>query len=370
MATLSKRALLPIGIHMTPEAAHLVQFEQAGQAMHLVAKASCCLTAPRDTVKRLLAADGPAGQDAPEPDYTPALRFIQQKLGRNGFRGKDVVVNLPSDHLVVQHVRTPPMQPEELAASLPYELQDKLPFPPREAVVRHIVAGAVTEDNETKQDVLVLAVKRSVVESRVATLSKMNLNVVGVGAEPCSMCYGYAYASEHAGPSQSGPPCLMIVYLGWQESHVAILRGRETTFVKPVEYGVDHLVQAVATVAELPLEDASERVANWAAAPTPEATDEAVDTYNRCRGCIGRLIDEVQSCMRYHASLARGARIDRLCFLGPGARDKALVRVLSANLSVPCEIGDPIGTATGSPDPERAEPETAVAVGLSLFGAN
>ncbi len=370
MASLTKRAPLPIGVHLTPEAVHLVQFEQAGPELHLVSKASRRLAAPQDAVKRLMASENPAGQDEPEPDYGPALQFVQQTLARNGFRGKDVAVNLPTEDLVVQHVRTAPMQPEELAASLPYELESKLPFSPREAIVRHIVAGAMTEDNETKQDVLVLAVKRNVVESRVAAISRLSLNVVGIGAEPCSMCYGYAFASEHAEPSQSGPPCLMVVYLGWQRSQVAMLRGQETTFVKPVAYGLDHLVQAVATVAELPLEDASERVANWTSNPTPESTDEAVDAYNRCRGCTGHIIDEIQSCMRYHASLARGARIDRLCFLGPGARDKALVRVLSASLSVPCEIGDPIGTATGSPDAEQAEPETAVAVGLGLFGAN
>jgi len=370
MAHLKKRTLLPVGIHLTPEAAHLAQFEQVGDRLELVSQASCSFASPQDTVTRLVAADAPPGLEADEPDYTPALRFLRQELGWNNFKGKDAVVSLPAEHVAVQHLRMPPMQPDELAASLPYELEDKLPFQPEEAVVRHIVAGSVTENNETKQDVLVLAVRRDVVQSRVATITRLKLNVVGAGVEPCSMCYGYAFASQHSEPSQSGPLCLMVVYLGWQQSHVAILRGQETTLVKPVGQGLDHVTQSVATVTESSLEEASERVAGWRDATTPDAVDEAVTTYNRCREPIGHLTDEIQSCMRYHASLARGAQIDRLCFVGPGACDKALVRVLSANLAVACEVGDPVGTVTGSPDRETARPEMAVAVGLSLFGAS
>jgi len=370
MAHLKKRTLLPMGIHITPEAAHVVQFEQVGEELELVSQASCAFTSPEDTVKRLVSSETMDGLDSEPPDYTPALRFLRQELGWNHFRGKDAVVSLPTEKVEVQHIRMAPMQPEDLGASLPYELEGKLPFPPAQAVVRHIVAGSVAENSETKQDVLVLAVPRDVVKACVDTVARLKLNIVGAGVEPCSMCYGYAYASEHAGPSQSGPPCLMMVYLGWQRSHVAILRGQETMFVKPVAKGLDHVTQSVAAVTESSLEEASERVGGWREAATPDTIDEAVQTYNRCRDPIGHVTDEVQSCMRYHASLARGAQIDRLVFVGPGARDKALVRVLSANLPVPCEIGDPVGTAMGSPDPETARPEMAVAVGLSLFGAN
>ncbi len=369
MASLKKRTLLPIGIHMTPEAVHLVQFEQAGEDLSLVSQASCSFTSAQDTVTRLVSAETVQGMDADPPDYAPALRFLRQELDWDHFKGKDAVVSLPAEQVEVQHIRMPPMQPEELARSLPYELEGKLSLPPSQAVVRHIVAGSVAENSETKQDVLVLAVPRDVVQSHVAAVARLNLNIVGAGIEPCSMCYGYAYASEHAGPSQAGPPCLMLVSLGWQRSHVAILRGQETMFVKPVGKGLDHVAQSAAAVLETSLEEASERLEAWREG-TGGSIDDAVTTYNRCKEPIGHLTDEIQSCMRYHASLARGAQIDRLLFVGPGARDKALVRVLSANLSVPCDIGDPLGAATGSPDPETAKPEMAVAVGLSLFGAN
>jgi len=247
MVQLKKRTLLPMGIHMTPEAAQVVQFEQVGEELELVSQASCSFSSPQDTLTRLVKAESAPGVEDEAPDYTPALRFLRRELG-NRFKGKEAVVSLPAEDVTVKHVRMPPMQPDELAVSLAYELEDKLPFPTAEAVVRHIVAGSVAENNETKQDVLVLAVPRDRVQSHVNFFTRLKLHVVGAGIEPCSMCYGYAFASEHSEPSQSGPPCLMLVSLGWQRSHVAILRGQETTFVKPVEKGLDHVTQSVATV--------------------------------------------------------------------------------------------------------------------------
>jgi len=371
MVNVRKRGPLPIGLHLTPEAAYMVQFEPNGEGLHLVSKSSRTFTTPADTLNRLMAADDPAARQGAEANYAAARRFVQEEMARNGFKGKDVVISAPDELLKVQHVRMPPMQAEDLAAALPHELEGKLPFPPSQAVVRHIVAGMVTEDNETKQDVLVLAVNRDAIQAHVSALAKLHFNVVGVGVEPCSMCYGYAYAAMHGEPSQSGPPCLMVVHLGWQRSNVAVLRGQETIFVKPVAHGLDHLVQAVAHAKDMSVNEAADVVASWRDDPSPHHIDEAVAVYNKCRLWTGHLTDEIQSCMRYYASLARGAQIDRLVFVGPGASDKALVRILSATLSsVPCEIGDPIGVVTGTPDASSAEPEMAVAVGLGLFGAS
>ncbi len=376
----AKHNLLPIGIHLTPDAVHMVQLEQGADGVKVVSKASCRLSTSAETIARIVAAgDGTgeaSGSDAApvrgrtvETTYGRAQQFVRQTIATDGFRNKEVVINLPQEHLVIQHVRMPPMQPEELKAALPYELQGKLPFDPQAAVVRHIVAGTVSENNETKHDVLVLAVPRHIVEKHVSGMTRIGLTVSGVGVEPCAMCYCYTFAASHSGPSQAGPLCVMVVYLGTRATHVAILRGQETTFVKGIGQGTDHLIEAVAKVKGISLEEAADLVETWRQSAESATLDEAVETYNRSRRSLDHLIDEIKSCIRYHASLARGAGVDRLYFMGPGAADRALVCVLRAQLHIPCEVGDPFGTVMDKADPETAEPEMAVAVGLSLFGA-
>ena len=368
-----RRNVLPIGVHLNSDAVYMAQLEQNNKGVRVVSKASCQLSTSAEMVARVVAAGADAGGTAAnaedETAYTQGRQFVRQKVTTDGFHGRDVVISLPQEHLVIQHVRMQPMQPAELKAALPYELEGRLPFSPNDAVVRHIVAGTVSENNETKHDVLVLAAPRQVVEKHVSAMTRLGFRVIGVGVEPCAMCYSYAYAATHSEPSQSGPPCVMVVYLGPRATHVAILQGQETTFVKGVEQGTDGLVEAVAKVKGLSLEEAAELIERWHQSQGPEMLDEAVEVYSRSRSRLDYLVDQVESCVRYHASLTRGAGVDRLYFVGPGARDRALVRVLSGRLHLPCEVGDPFGTVTGKTDSETTEPEMAVAIGLSLFGA-
>jgi type IV pilus assembly protein PilM len=367
-----KRTLLPIGIHLGAEAVHMVQLDQAEGDVQVVSKAS--LYYPRGVSSDLPTIDAEGefqalSTEEEDAKYKLALSFIRKKITSNGFRGKDAAISLPSRHLAIQHVRLAAMQPEEMMAALLYELRGKLPFDPQQAVVRHIVAGTVSENNETKQDVIVLAARRSVVEKYVAGMARLGLHVIGVGAEPCAMCYPYGFAAAHAPPSQEGPPTLMIVHLGASTIHVAIVRAHETTFVKEVLQGTSHLTKSLAKARNMPVDGAAALRASWCEKPSPAHLEAAVEAYNSIRPVLEHLCDEIESCMRYHASLARGARVDRLYFVGPDARDRGLVRVLGAHLAVPCDLGDPIGVIRGCEDREHAEPEMAVSAGLSLFSA-
>ena len=368
-----KRTLLPIGIHLGAEAVHMTQLDQAEGDVQMVSKAG--LYFPQGSSGPLPSLDSEgeveeASDTQDEANYELALSFIRKRLATDGFRGKDAVISLPSRHLVIQHVRLATMQPEEMASALMHELSGKLPFDPQQAVVRHIVAGTVSENSETKQDVIVLAARRAVVEKHVAEMTRLGLQVIGVGAEPCAMCYAYAFAATHGLPSQEGPRSLMFVHLGFRTTHVAILRGQDTTFVKEMAHGTRQLTRWLAKSRNISADQATALRAKWCEAPTPENMEAAVEAYNRFRPVLDHLTDEIDSCLRYHASLSRGARVDRLYFVGPDARDRGLVRVLSSNLTVPGDLGDPIGALTGRGDRQQAEPDLAVSVGLSLFSAS
>ena len=366
---LRKRTLLPIGIHLNLDAVHLVQMEQSDGTVALVLSASKAF--PTDE-RELGQANGTRAdlKDIPEEvreaHYRHAREFVREQCSTNGFRGKEAVISIPSEHLVIQHVRMAPMQPEELIAALPYELQGKLPFDPKRAVIRHIVAGTISEDNQTKQDVIVLAVARAVVEKQVASVEKVGVEVVGVGVEPCAMSYPYLFAAGRAAPPPEGPPSLMLIHIGALATHAAIVRGEETRFVKGIPFGLEDVVEALARDQKTAPANARATMAAWR---QEGMAPDAVAAYNRTWNRLVHFVEEIESCMRYYGSLARGAKVDRVVFLGPGAQHGALVQVFGAHLSVPCEVGHPMGVVGLEGAGGETEPELAVAAGLSLFGA-
>jgi Tfp pilus assembly PilM family ATPase len=358
----AKRTLLPIGIHLNADAVYMVQFEQAEGAVSVVSKAAkrfaSAPDANPDDIEMGAARPGRVLAGADDGRYEEARQFVREKVTSNGFRGADAVLSLPAENLVIQHVRLSPTQPEELAANLMAELHGKLPFDPEEAEVRHIVAGTVSENNETKQDVIALAALRDAIELHVSAMTRLGLRIVGVGVEPCAICYPYMFASAHAVPTPEGPPSLMIVFLGPRATYVAITRGQEMNFVKGVELGIEKGITAT---------EAAALRAKWRESST--AVPEAVETYNSIRFDLEHIVDEIQSCMRYYASLSRGTRVDRIIFVGPEARDRALVRVIGAHAGVPCDVGSPLGVIADPPGQGDPEPEMAGAAGLSLFTA-
>jgi Tfp pilus assembly PilM family ATPase len=366
-----RKRLLPIGIHLNADAVYMVQLEQGESGISVVSKASARFAAPAPASSAHHNPSGPPGEAAmlsEDGRYDAAREFVRDKLAHDGFRGRDAVLSLPAECLMIQHVRLTPVPPEELPPLLPTELQGKLPFDPRKAVLRYIVAGQVSENGETKQDVIVLAVRREAIEKFVDSAAHMGLHVAGIGVEPCCMCYPYTYAASQTAATTEGPAAQMVVYLGPRATHVGIIRGTETTFVKGVELGTDHLVEALATARNTTTQEIAALREKWRAAAGPEAAQEAIAAYNSIQWNLGHLVDEIESCMRYHTSLYRGARVERIRFLGPEARDLALVRVLGAHLNVTCETGNPMEPVTGNTAAE-SEPELAVALGLSLFGS-
>ena len=162
----------------------------------------------------------------------------------------------------------------------------------------------------------------------------------------------------------------MLVHIGALTTYVAIARGEETRFVKGVTHGMASVVQGVAEARKTGLEQARALVSTWSnKTGAGGSISEALEVYSQIRKHLAHFVDEIESCIRYYSSLARGAGIDRIVFLGPGARDHALVQVMGSYLSVPCEVGAPLQAASQSAAGGEAAPELAVALGLSLFGA-
>jgi len=365
----AKRTLLPIGIHLNADSVYMVQLEQTEGTVAVVSKAAkrFAPSDPNPDVDTGATRVGRALAEADDARYEEARQFVREKITSNGFRGFEAVLSLPPESLVIEHVRLSPVQPEELAGTLLAELQGKLPFDPEEAELRHIVAGTVSENNEPKQDVIVLAVLRDTIERQVEAMARLGLTVVGVGVEPCAMCYPYMFAAAHAAATSDGPPSLMLVYMGSRATYVGIMRGHEMTFVKGVELGADNFLGPLARAKGVTPAEAAAMRAKWRESST--AVPEAVEAYNGIRFDLEHVVDEVQSCMRYYASLSRGTHVDRVVFVGPEARDRALVRVIGAHVGVPCDIGHPLGVIADSSSQAEPEPEMAAAAGLSLFTA-
>ncbi|HEX4792634.1 MAG TPA: hypothetical protein VH370_02520, partial [Humisphaera sp.] len=132
----------PIGIDFGTDNLRMAQVEPVDGEYHLAAAAT---------------ADVPTHvRNDPAARVGFFAQGIRDLFSQANFRGRKVILSLPASFMYIQHVRLPRMDEEATKKALPWELRGKLPIDPSQALLRHIIAGEVFQDQDPKQEVIVM----------------------------------------------------------------------------------------------------------------------------------------------------------------------------------------------------------------------
>ncbi|MDB5303082.1 MAG: type pilus assembly protein PilM [Phycisphaerales bacterium] len=229
----------PIGVDFGSDCLRLAQVERMNNEFRLVAAASV---------------------DVPvhvRNDATARLAFFAESLRdllRTGnFRGRRALLALPASCMHIQHLRLPRMEEEALRKALPWEARGKLPIDPSHALLRHIVAGEVYQDQEPKTEVIVMAARRDYVEQLLAAAAKARLDIVGMNSEPKALldCFSHLYRRKTDAEITN-----LFVDIGCVATRAMVAHNGNVLFVRAIPIGGEHFSRAVASSLKIPLDDA------------------------------------------------------------------------------------------------------------------
>ena len=229
----------PIGVDFGTDSLRMAQVELVDGEYRLIAAAS---------------ADVPSHiRNEPSARLDFFAETARELLLTGNFRGRRAVLALPAASMFVQHLRMAPMDDEEIKKALPFEAAGKLPIDPMFAVMRHVVAGEVYQDQEAKSEVVLMAASRDVVNQLLASAAKAKLDVVGMNVEPKSLidCFAHVYRRKTDLNSTS-----CFVDIGAVASRAVIARGSQILFARVIPIGGDHFTRAVSTALKINLDDA------------------------------------------------------------------------------------------------------------------
>jgi type IV pilus assembly protein PilM len=361
---------------------------------------------PREAALRLCAAAAiempEAVRNSPQQRETFCADAIREAIATKGFKGRQVVTCLPANQMAVQHLRMAKMTAEELQKALPFEAQGKLPFDASRAVLKHALSGEVYQNQEAKQEVILMAAPRESVDRHLSILSKAKLDVVGIHVEPHALieCFGHLFRRKTDVDIST-----MFVDIGAGSTHVVIAHGKQMVFAKHVQIGGDMLNRKVADATSTSLPEARELRVRMtheaahsrlpvgvvdigtatAAAPNglngdarggvkAKKIDEAV--FERIIAALEEpvevLVTELLLCVRYYESIFPGKQIDRVIFVGGESRHVSICQTIAQRLALPATLGDPMARLLKDEqskcglDVRQPQPGWAVAVGLAI----
>ena len=403
----------PIGVDFGSDSLRMAQVQHNGKEYHLVAAAS---------------ADVPSHV---RHNATARLNFfvetVRDLLAQGQFRSRHAVLGLPAASMHIQHLRMAKMDDDETRKALVWEAQGKMPIEPMAALMRHVIAGEVYQDQEPKNEVIVMAAQRELVHQFLAAAAKAKLDVVGMNVEAKAIvdCFGHMYRRKADGESTT---CYLDI--GCCSSRAYIARDGSIYFARAIPIGGEHFSKAVSQALKMNLDEARLlRVKLCAAQPamnernekqTVRAPEPSIDNSfavlgaalqakapaaspqtpaalpaegkpqavlasdplaaqarqveQACHEPLTRLIEELDLCRRYYEATFQNRSVDRLIFVGGESRHKWLCQQIARELGLAAQLGDPlvrmskgseVGIESGI-DRRQPQPAWAVAIGLSL----
>jgi type IV pilus assembly protein PilM len=323
MIALNRNRLFPIGLHLGPRSATLVQLAGSRDSLCVHAMAHAALTDDENA--------------SPEEQDASVASTLRKLIADHHFKGQQVISCLGSQELFVQNVRLPQLPPEEVEKVVCWEAEERLPYAVADAEVRHLLAGQVRQDANTKQEVILLACHRGVVERHVGILEQAKLVPAAIDVEPIAVLRSLRPAKA------DGPAPNRCAYLNLQDKATTVIFAEDdrVLFLKYIAGGGHQLDLAVSRHLDLSLPEA----ARMRSAITSSATLDADDEVHRSvidaiQGPLESMGSEIELCFRYYKVTFRGKPLEKVVVTGEEA-SPWLADFLSERLAVPCEMGNP-----------------------------
>lgn len=300
-----------------------------------------------------------------DSDTSPTTVAIRQAMEGRRFRGRDAILCLGANDLFVQNIRVPKTRPEELTQIIQQEAAGRLPYAINDAELRFTEAADVRQGEQTKREVILMAVHRPALENAIESIIDAGLRPVAVDVEPYALlrCYAKQFRRDEDRQQRA-----MFINIGSTNTAVVIAHGGDPLFIKYVNIGGQNMDQAVADQLKLSLTDATALRRHNGDRRADAQDPEVARSIGEClRPVLDELANELSMCIRYHSVTFRGKPLMRLV-LGGGEATDLLASELQARLDLTSHVGEPLRSFEGGAQTGR-KTQWDIAAGLALRSA-
>jgi type IV pilus assembly protein PilM len=294
-------------------------------------------------------------------DSGTVISAIQQIFTENQIKTKDVAVAVSGHSVIVKKIKVNRMKHEELEEQIPFEAEQYVPYAIDDVNLDFQVLAS-TAPESTEMDVLLVAVKKDIINDYLSIISTAGLKAVVVDVDAFALQNAFEIAYETERDQVVG-----LVNLGAAVMNINILQGGISEFTRDSALGGNRYTESIQKMLGLSYEQAeSLKLGGQVDGRSFEDARPAVDMVN------SELAGEIRRSFDFFRSSSHSDTIHRVVLSDGCARLPGLVGYLSENLEMPCEVANPLQHVKADPkkfDPEYLEviaPQLAVSVGLAL----
>jgi type IV pilus assembly protein PilM len=309
-------------------------------------------------------------QDGEVVDPAAVSEVIAELLAEYFLQGKRAVCAVACHSPIVRPVRFPMMPESELAEVISFEAERYIPFAIDDVNISHHVLDEVEEDGAVKQEVILVAAQKALVNSLLRTVTDAGLTLEVVDVASFAVLRALADTEQ----VMDGQSIGLIHIQGWT-TDINILVSGVPRFSRSIPIGYSYFLDAILNAMGLE-EDAARQILDdidvdpqGAATASPQV-EQATEII---RPALAELTAEVGRSLDFYLSQGTDP-IDRVIISGRGGNLKSLDRFLTSRLGLPVELANPfakIEVDEDQFDPDLLYPQAptlATAIGLAIRG--
>jgi len=269
-----------------------------------------------------------------------------------------VRLGLANQRIVVRTLDLPPLDDEKaLAAAVRVEAPDHIPMPMDEAVLDFQRLGTIDTPAGPRTQVVVVAVRREMVERYAEAVSAAGLKLEGIDLSAFALVRSLC---DKAADADTG--VLYIAVSGL--TNVAVAKGEHCLFTRAAAGGLDAMAHLLADRRGLTLEHAEQWLAHVGLEKPPAEVEGDPEVVAAARGVledgVHQLADTVRNSLNFYRMQDNSVRVERAKLSGAAVAVPGFADALSTKLNLPVEA------AVVAHDEASVEHPAALAVAAGL----
>jgi type IV pilus assembly protein PilM len=306
-------------------------------------------------------------------------RELKSFVHRNGLRGSSAQVSVSNQKVIVRNIEMPDMTEAELLGAIEYQAQDYIPIPVDEAVLDFQILGKKADaDGQPRQEVLLVAAQKAMVETLLTSLKQAGLKVSGVDVSSLALIRALVPAASFLADASQTGVCRGLVDISSSVTTLVVAMDDVLKFTRVINFSSDRFAKVISDHRGIPFDDASALV-NAVGLPGPLASQADVyspevvaDTQAQLGSAAAELVGEIRRSFDYYHGQEGAIPLKELVLSGRGSLVRNLDAHLAEALELPVVIGNPLSRVSSNSSTLSDEtlaligPSLAVAIGLAL----
>src|SRR3954471_15486241 len=279
-----------------------------------------------------------AVDDGQVVDAEAVAKALRKLWAATKLSHKRVVLGVANQRVIVRQLELPWLERSELAASLPFQVQDLLPMPVDQAVLDFFPVEELTDSTgaRTLKGLLVAAARETVLANVRAT-ELAGLSVQGVDLTPFAVLRALGRQTGAEVETEA------LIDIGARVTNIVIHSGGVPRFVRILLVGGQDVTDAVSEQLGVPVAQAEVLKQSVGRGSADSGFDAALGDVVRTVAATSQdFVTEIRGSLDYYAASNPGARVERLVVTGGGSRLDGILDRLGAATRLPVRPGNPM----------------------------